>query len=248
MASPSVDLVLCVDCSASMRPCFAELRANLKALVQPMQQGGVRSIRYALVCYSASKRADATVYRIHFVGGNHPHLIGKLYSGQASATDYFTSDPERVTAVLDTLTAQGDEDSLMALDIAADLPFGPVSTTQRVVALFTDEPLENGVSGTTPIARMPQLVQKIHARRIQLFVAAPYSEALAELGTIDRAEIEAVNGGDGLRSVDFAKLLSQMGKSISVASLQSGAEPVRHPPLFGQEKFVPMESVEFTGE
>ena len=49
------------------------------------------------------------------------------------------------------------------------------------------------------------------------------------------SELEFVSGGGGLRSVDFSRLLSQMGKSISVMSLQSSSEPIYTRALFGQD-------------
>ena len=89
------------------------------------------------------------------------------------------------------------------------------------------------------MAKIPNLIQKLMSRRIQLFVSAPFSPAMEQLGSLDRAEIEAVDGGDGLKSVDFKKLLAQMGKSISVSSLQMGPEPAWQKAIFGQDKFEP---------
>jgi hypothetical protein len=136
----------------------------------------------------------------------------------------------------------------MALDVAIDLPFRPVASTHRVIALFSDEKLENGVSGREPTAKIPDLINKMMSRRIQLFVAAPESPALADLGSMDRAEIEAVDGGDGLKSVDFKKLLSQMGKSISIATLQAGSEPDWQRALFGQDRFFKSDVDAWAGE
>ena len=166
-------------------------------------------------------------------------MIQKLYSPSVSAVDFFTSDSAVVTRVLSGLEAQGNEDTLLALDIAADFPFGSPESTRRVIAVFTDEPLEAGLSEAEPMAKIPNLIQKLMSRRIQLFVSAPFSPAMAQLGSLDRAEIETVDGGDGLKSVDFKKLLAQMGKSISVSSLQMGPEPAWQKAIFGQDKFEP---------
>jgi uncharacterized protein involved in tellurium resistance len=164
-------------------------------------------------------------------------MIQKLYSPQLNADDFFTNDPAVLARVLANLEAQGNEDTLLALDIAADFPFGPVDSTRRVIAVFTDEPLEAGVLEAQPVAKIPELIQKLMSRRIQLFVSAPFSAALEQLGSLDRAEIEAVDGGDGLKAVDFKKLLAQMGKSISVSSLQMGAEPAWKKGIFGQDRW-----------
>lgn len=236
MNPQNVDLVLLVDSSESMRPCFAALREHLKDLLYPLQQANFK-VRFGLVAYAAAPGPGGPIYDHTFVGGSGPEMIQKLYSPQVNANDFFTNDPAVVARVLGGLEAQGNEDTLLALDIAADFPFGPPDSTRRVIALFTDEPLEAGVLEAQPVAKIPELIQKLMSRRIQLFVSAPFSGALEQLGSLDRAEIEAVDGGDGLKAVDFKKLLAQMGKSISVSSLQMGAEPVWKKAIFGQDRW-----------
>jgi hypothetical protein len=238
MKPQNVDLVLLVDSSESMRPCFASLREHLKDLLYPLQQANFR-VRFGLVAYAAGRDRGVPVYDHTFIGGSGPEMIQKLYSPSVGAADFFTSDSAVVTRVLSGLEAQGNEDTLLALDIAADFPFGSPESTRRVIAVFTDEPLEAGVAAAEPMAKIPNLIQKLMSRRIQLFVSAPFSPAMEQLGSLDRAEIEAVDGGDGLKSVDFKKLLAQMGKSISVSSLQMGPEPAWQKAIFGQDKFEP---------
>jgi hypothetical protein len=131
----------------------------------------------------------------------------------------------------------GDEDNLVALDIALDHPFGPVSTTKRVVALFSDEKLEAGAQRTAIKEFIPRIVEKLHARRIKLFCAMPYSDAAQQLSEANGSEIEDV-GGQGLTGVDFRTLLGQMGKSISVSSLQGALEEKYERALFGQDQWV----------
>jgi hypothetical protein len=126
---------------------------------------------------------------------------------------------------------------LVALDIAADFPFGPLSKTKRVIAMFTDERIEGGVSKGGFNSMIPKLREKLMARHIQLFAALPDSPAAQLLAETDRSEIELVQGGDGLKNVDFGKLLTQMGKSISVSSLQSTTEPHYEHALFGQDQW-----------
>ena len=236
MKPQNVDLVLLVDASESMKPCFTQLREHLKDLLYPLQQANFK-VRFGLVAYAAAPTHGGPVYDHTFIGGSGPEMIQKLYKPVASAPDFFTSDPSVVTRILSGLEAQGNEDTLLALDVAADFPFGPVESTRRVVAVFTDETFEAGVCGEDPVAKIPELIRKLTSRRIQLFVSAPYSPALEMLGSVDRAEIEPVDGGDGLKSVDFKKLLAQMGKSISVSSLQMGSEPLWQKALYGQDQW-----------
>ena len=227
MKPQNVDLVLLLDASKSMQPCFDQLREHLKDLLYPLEQSNFRT-RFGLLAYSATVQNDGRPY---------DEIDLKLYRPSMKVDDYFTYDTSSIIKVLEKLVPRGDEDTLMALDTAADLPFDPPDTTRRVIALFTDERIEDGVNGISPIDMIPELIQKLMSRRIQLFVSAPFSPALEQLGSLDRAEIEAVDGGDGLKPVDFKKLLAQMGKSISVSSLQMGPEPAWRKALFGQNRF-----------
>jgi hypothetical protein len=233
MKPQNIDLVLVVDASGSMKPCFDKLREHLNDLLNPLQQANFM-VRFGLVAYSAALKHENPVYRHTFVGGGG---LDMLYNLSSSPSDFFTTDPSVISSALANLEVQGNEDTLLAVDIAVDFPFGPAETTRRVVAVFTDESIENGVLGVTPLAKIPQLIEKLTKRRIQLFVYAPLSPALEEIGSMDRAEIEPVDGGDGLLTVDFKKLLNQMAKSISVSTLQMGSESTWQKAIYGQDKF-----------
>jgi uncharacterized protein involved in tellurium resistance len=236
MKTPSVDLVLVVDASGSMAPCFVKLKQHLKDLLYPLQQARYQ-VRFGLVGYAAGKEGSRTVYDHTFVGGAGADMLRQLYSPQLNTRDFFTEVPDAIVGALEKLQARGDEDTLLALDIAADFPFAPSDSTQRVIALFTDEPLEEGITGSEPLRQLSQLIEKLMQRRIHLFASAPFSPALEQLASVDRAEIEIVEGGDGLKSVDFKKLLGQMGKSISISSRQFGSEPPWQRALYGQDRW-----------
>jgi len=243
MKPQNIDLVLVVDSSSSMRPCFEALAANLGELIRPLEEARM-NVEFGIVVHSATRQGEQVWYLHRFV---RPEA-DLPYGSNAERKDYFSGKSEEVCRVLNDTIPEGDEHSLMALDVAIDLPYRPVASTHRVIAVFSDEKLENGVLGREPVAAIPDLIEKMMSRRIQLFVAAPESPALAELGSMDRAEIEAVDGGDGLTSVDFKKLLSQMGKSISFATLQSGAEPDWKKAIFGQDRFVKSDVETWAGE
>lgn len=241
MAASNVDLVLVVDSSQSMKNCFDQLRQHLGSLVAPMQ-GTVSKVRYGLVALSASKNGASQIYHVNFLRGPWDY---KLYTRGPNDSDprneYFTEDPDEVKQALDGLEPSGDEDMLLALDIAADLPFGPLSNTKRVIALFSDEPFEQGVLGTANHHLIPELRKKLMARHIQLFAAIPEGPAANQLGETDRSEIDFIDGGGGLKNVNFSRLLGQMGKSISGSSLQAVSEPPYQRAIFGQDKWVPGE-------
>ncbi|MEY4652500.1 MAG: hypothetical protein RI884_1081 [Pseudomonadota bacterium] len=235
MASPTqVDLVLVIDTSTSMRPCIDQLKTHLKELIKPLQ-GHIGRVRFGLVGLSASSKDGEIVYMPRTLAGDTESL-GWLYS-DANQYEFLTDDTDKVIERLDSLTVTGDEDNLVALDIALDHPFGPVSTTKRVVALFSDEKLEAGAQRGAIKDYIPRLVEKLHARRIKLFCAMPYSTVAQQLSEANGSEIEDV-GGQGLTTVDFKALLGQMGKSISIASLQGALEEKYERALFGQDQWV----------
>jgi hypothetical protein len=236
MKPRNVDLLLVIDASESMKPCFSQLRDHLLILLHPLQQANFK-VRFGLLAYAAAPAPDGPVYDHTFIGGSGPEMIRKLYQTTPHSPDFFTPDHTIVARALADLEAQGNEDTLLALDIAADFPFGPVESTRRVIALFTDEPLEQGVAGEAPLRAIPDLVAKLMSRRIQLFVSAPMSPALEELGSLDQAEIEPVEGGDGLKKVNFSRLLAQMAKSISVSTLQTGTERPWKRAIYGQDQW-----------
>ncbi len=241
MAAPNVDIALVVDTSDSMRHCFDQLRLHLGSLLKPMQ-GSVGKVRYGLVGASASKTSGGTVNRVTFLCGDWTK-VSKLYGRDRDDAglrdEFFTDKPEEFQAALSRLVPSGDEDMLLALDIASDLPFGPVATTKRVIALFSDEPFEAGVSGSDSNQHIPALRKKLMARRVQLFAAIPEGEGAYELSQTSRTHVEFFEGGGGLQSVDFSQLLMQMGKSISASSIQSTEEPPLQGALFGQDRWVP---------
>lgn len=235
MPATHVDLVIVLDTSASMSPCFDGLRRHLSNLANPIQNVAAR-IRYGLVTCSTGKSQGGSIFSIQ--GLNGTGVIDNLYgSNPNNQPDLFTESPSELTETLSRLKPRGDEDMLLALDCALDFPFGPLHTTRRVVALFSDEPLEGNSCFDQRKPKIPDLLKKITDRRIQLFMAIPLSESSEELASADRSELEQVDGGNGLAEVDFKNLLLQMGKSISAFSLQSATEPAHTTALFGQNQW-----------
>ena len=236
MPAPNVDLVIVLDTSESMAPCFDALKTHLSDLSAPMQ-GFVAKIRYGLVTTSIAKGQNTMVY--HMTGLRGQQLLDSLYASSPNGGDsgLFSENAADLRDSLTALKPQGDEDLLIALDCALDFPFGPLADTKRVIALFSDEPLEQNAFATERRTKVAALVQKIQARRVQLFMALPLSPTSEELASADRSELEQVDGGDGLAGVDFKLLLQQMGKSISSASLQSSREPAYDRAIFGQNQW-----------
>ena len=74
---------------------------------------------------------------------------------------------------------------LLALDIALDFPFGPLAKNRRAVALFTDEPAEEGNDQGKSLVKISALINKIQTLRIQLFMVTPESRGYEELSDVD---------------------------------------------------------------
>ncbi len=239
MSIQLADIVFVVDASASMGPCFDKLRRNLETLMTTMRQARFRP-RLGLLTHAAGSSASGPVYDHQFIGGEGHEMLAKLYqrgSQNAHPDDFFTEDPKRFIKALSTVKPQGNEDMLLALDIALDFPFGPPAKNRRAVALFTDEPAEEGIDEGKSLEKINALIEKIQTRRIQLFLVTPESGGYEVLSEADKCEWEEVDGGDGLSGFDFKQLLSDMGKSISVATLQSTREKDWQRALFGQDRW-----------
>ena len=238
MAAPNVDLVLVIDASASMQPCFDGLRQHLSRVLQPLQ-GHVSRVEFCVLAQSVGMRGRQLVHDHRFIGCNGAEALDLLYRSSPTQgpprAKFFSGDAARVGRFLGELRPDGNEDLLLALDLAADLPFGPAASTCRIIALFSDERLEDGAVEEGRLEEIPALIDKLNQRRIKLFAALPESPAAMELSQANRSEIEFVDGGDGLRGVDFGALLAQMGKSISVMSLQSTGEAEYPRALFFQD-------------
>lgn len=232
-----VDLVLVVDASDSMKPCFEHLKQNLSALISPLVQAKF-IVRFGLLGYAAGKdRSGKIIYDHTFIGGSGYDLLKNLYSIQLNPNSFFTKDIHLLKTTLSNLTPQGNEDTFLALDIASDFPFGPKNTTRRVIALFTDEKMEDGIKEHEPASKLEELIAKIYSRGISLFYFGPHSSHLDDLSSIPGCQVTPVNSGDGLKDLDFSKLLEQIGKAISMSKLQSGFENTWNKAIYGQDRW-----------
>lgn len=241
MSAKVVEVVFVIDASASMRPCFDALTRNIESLLKPLQ-GFNFEVRLGLVALhvGTNPRTGGHVFENWTMAGQNREE--DIYT--KSNGELFTTSPDAFLGRLRDVTLEGDEHALIALDMALDHPFGPVATTRRVVACFSDERIEDGALGEGDLEKLPVLLEKIAARRILVFGALPASPVLDELASADRSQFESVNGGDGLASVDFSKLLGQMAKSISVASLQ-GNESHYASALWKQDRWGKTDSYTF---
>jgi hypothetical protein len=188
------------------------------------------NVRLGLVAMGVGTAdGGSSLYRITTLTGDYKSIY-------QSDPELFTSDREQFSNALKNVPLKGDENHLIALDFALDFPFGPITNTRRVIALFSDEKIEGGKITKKEASMIPQLLEKMMARKIMLFATLPSSPLLETVAAADNVEIQPIQGGDGLSSVDFSKLLRQMAKSISLCSVQ-GSEGVYQKGLFGQQSW-----------
>ncbi|MBE6372453.1 MAG: VWA domain-containing protein [Lentisphaerae bacterium] len=234
MGANKVDILFVVDASDSMSPCFQKLRDNLRRFIQPLNQASFE-IRYGLLAYNAGADGRNAIYEHTFIGGNDPSLVKGLYSPQVNTDKYFTSDANKFLTALESVRTQGDENTLLALDTAADFPFRTPDESRRVIALFTNEKLEDGILENEPLAKFPQVLQKIAKRKISLYAYLPTSDSAALLTRLPKTFVKSVGeGADCWDHIDFGQILEQMGKSISQSSLQMTREPDYQKAVYGQ--------------
>lgn len=217
MGANKVDIVFVVDASGSMSDCFDQLRDNLRSFIEPLNQANFQ-IRYGLVAYNTSE--------ITFIGGSSSKLIDELYKDQFEEDNYFTSDAEKFLQVLDSVETSCDENSPLALDIAADLPFACISESRRVIALFTDEKFESGKDWERHAPDFYKVLEKIVARKISLYTFQPQCAAAEAMETLPKTIVNYFDADKhSWNDINFSELLGQMGKSISVSTLQMIQEP-----------------------
>lgn len=163
-------------------------------------------------------------------------LLPALYG--ASQGRFFTTDIAAFQRAVGALRTGDNESPLVALDCALDMPWRARRQTHRIVVFLTDEPVEGGNRQAESLAKIPQLVAKMHTLKTMLFLVSPDSEGFEQVAQADKCEWEVVTGGDGLASVDFAKLLTAIAKSISRSQTPLGAPPPEASrALFGQDRW-----------
>ena len=231
MSARKVDIVFCLDTSDSMKPCIDGVKENINRLVTQLQQANFEwRIDFVAHCMPGKG-----IYRMLSV---HGKVSDFLYRG--GADQFFTTDVDLFRQRLGELEVCGDEDMLCALDFALDAPFGPANETQRVIVLISDEPFETNEDDAFQRAKglVNDIMEKIRARHVTFLAVMPVREGgiVEKLSMVDRADITPVEEGDlGMRKVDMADLFSQLGKTISVTTMQSSGEEPYKRALFGQD-------------
>ena len=237
----SADIVFVVDGSASMRPCIDALKSKIKSFVHSLQSANTSGfdVRLEFISIAASPTPDGSGATYRVLSSTGPDVFDRLYKIRSGNAPFWASSVDQFEAALSEIKPEGDEDNLLALDMALDLPWREDSASHRMVVLLTDEPPETGCFPRDSASLAPALVEKLNALRVKLLMVAPYSEILVELQCADGADyiqLEDHEIDSGLSGVDFGKIFDVIAKSVSVETLQ-GHFKAAPQALFGQDKF-----------
>jgi hypothetical protein len=227
------DIVLCIDASDSMTPCIEAVKNNITKLTSVFAGDSKRvwDVRLDFVAHAFGKgkfhcyatRQDVT-------------LLDDLYQNpDASTRRCFTTQPEKFKNALARVRTLGDEVTLAALDIALDFPWRPAENCHRVIVLLSDEAIETGEAVKMQRELVPKIIEKIHSKRVKLFIYAPESEIFYKLSMANGCEYEVLGDArDGMKNVDFEKLMEAIGKSVFISQSSFPGENTPSP-LFGQQ-------------
>lgn len=254
------DVVFVIDASDSMRPCFDQLKSAIKSFVEPFKQAGFESLRLGLLAYRTGVANGQWVNRFSFVCGDDPKLMKDFYGDDEEEKEKFFTrsgdyyvDTDSFCKALDNIECTADENTPLALDCAADFPFMPPCEARRVIVLFTDEKIEDGVLKDEPISKLYSdetydgnldtmtVMDKLEARHISLYCFAPCSEALEVISEYNRVVVtevkdahERLEGENSWEEIDFDKVMSGIGKSISRSVQQKSDDDEFKPAIYEQ--------------
>lgn len=239
----TADIVLCLDASASMRPCIDAVRKHLGDFVDSLC-GDAQTrwdLRFDYLAHAAGETTDGSgVFNFRSLTAGQLGLLQALYQQGGRGENFFTRDLNALKQGLATIEVGGDEAPLIALDTALDFPWRDAVACHRVVIMLTDEALETGVCVKQQLETINALVEKIHKLRVILFLVAPSSDAFDQLCGADKSEFMVVDEPhNGLSKVAFSEVLASIGKSVSVSALQGAASNGKSArrALFGQDKW-----------
>lgn len=234
-----VDVVFCLDASGSMAPCIDGVRKNLDAFLDALAGDANRKLDCRIDFLAHCCGEDGGLVRSASLNTSGVDLITALYGQGAKPGKFFTTDREAVRKALKGVDVYGDEAMLIALDIALDYPWRPQAGCHRVVILLTDEPLEANAIWPAQQAKLDAIIDKIQKLGVKLYIVGPSSPGLETLAEADKCIYQkAGQTYDGLGSIDFTKVLQQIGKSVSVSVLQGKPETGVKRALFGQDQWV----------
>jgi hypothetical protein len=231
-----VDVVFCLDASGSMAPCIDGVRRNIGSFLDGLASDANRKIDCRIDYLAHCCSEDFSAFRAETLRTRDFDCLSALYGQSPKPEKFFSSEAGEIRKGLEKVEVFGDEAVLVAIDVCLDFPWRPRGQCHRVVAVLTDEPFESNAFADKHKPMIGPLIDKIHALGVMLFLVAPKSPGYDELSEADKCQFQQTGQmHDGLSSLDFARVLAHIGKSVSVATpFQGEAErPVKRA-LFGQ--------------
>jgi hypothetical protein len=233
-----VDVVFCLDASGSMAPCICSLRRNVGAFLDGLGGGWNTKYDCRLDFLAHSCDENGAIVRSNSLRNQGVQVLANLYGPTPNHSSFFTTEPASIRFALEEVATFGDEAMLLALDTCLDFPWRSRSNCHRVIVMLTDEPLETNAAAIDQKRMIGPMIDKIQALGVMLFMVAPKSDAFNELAEADKSQYQrSAQAHDGLNSIDFNRILSHIGKSVSMSSLHHGSDQPVQRALFGQNRW-----------
>lgn len=194
-AGKMADIMFCIDNSGSMSSCIAGVRSTVSEFVTSLEAG---------------------------VEGQSPvdWQIGLLSYSQAEFLFVdFSKDTSLFKEKLGEDVYGGDEFTPGAIDYAISNATWRMGA-QRVIVVFTDEPLSGGSGGQEGF---DNLLNKIVDANIQIVYYGPECGYYKQFGKCPKAEVNIVSSFSG---VNFNKLMLRLAVTVSSGSLFANQQPV----------------------
>ena len=239
----TADIVFCMDASGSMDNAFDGVRDNVEKLVKTLNTSGLQTkwdvrfdfLAYSNTCMPSMRLITTNEHSTGVINGLYNDPEAKSLQQDKESGKFFTRDLKKFCEQLDKVECEGDESTLLALDLAADFPFRDAATCHRVVVLLTDEAVADGPLANETNKKLMNLAMKYQDKKIMLFMVTPDCPSFDQLSQTDKCEWTVDETG-GLHGVNFSKLMESIGKSVSISQTMGAGRDTPNP-LFCESKW-----------
>jgi hypothetical protein len=206
------DIVFCLDITGSMQPCIDSVKTNVGSFVETIKNSNPNQ--------PIDWRARVMGYRDFNV--DPEPIINNM--------DFVTT-PEEIQNQLNSLNATGGGDepeSTLDAIMYGVLQSKWRSPCHKTIVVFTDAPTlpnlntkttnELGITDSFDVFK-----QILYENHVKLFLYGPRDPIYEEISKESRMSVEQMeNAGDGLRNLDFKRILETIGKTVSEAAASGG--------------------------
>ncbi|MCG7850919.1 MAG: VWA domain-containing protein [Methanosarcinaceae archaeon] len=197
------DIVFCIDISDSMRPCIEGVRQNIENFVDLVGNDPETAIdwRLGLLWHQVDVR-------------NNCLSIEKLPGEFTTEVNVFKQSLGYISGKVG-----GGEANLLALDWSLDFPWR--NDAHKFVVLFTDEGVGSGFDPILSLSKMDQLIKKIAAIGASVYFityGGPEFDDYKKIAATNKCHHIEVPAGSGFDELNFAEIMSKLGKSVSSGS------------------------------